>query len=171
MAPTAIVLHGPTSAGKTSIAKALQADSATPAFHIAMDAFSCMSNRTDMQSDDERDQAFRLHCRSLQSTLRNVAASHFDIVLDLVLRDEEELDRCLAVLSSRPTFVIGIWSPLAVLEERERTREDRGNGMAREQFGHPAFKREYDMKIDTSTMLPKEAARAIREFVSQGTQT
>jgi chloramphenicol 3-O phosphotransferase len=49
-----------------------------------MDAFVTMSNRRDMRSDVERDQAYALHCRNLASTLRQVAASHFDIVLDLV---------------------------------------------------------------------------------------
>ena len=165
--PTAIVLHGTTSAGKSSIARALQATSPTPVFHIAMDAFACMSNRGDMRSDVERDQAFRLHCRSLQSTLRNVAASHFDIVLDLVLRDEEEFAACLRALTPRPVFVIGVWCPLDILEERERTREDRGNGMAREQFGHPAYERAYSMRVDTSVVSSEEAARAIREFVSR----
>ena len=167
MSPTAIVLHGTTSAGKSSIARALQANSSTPVFHIAMDAFACMSNRGDMRSDAERDQAFRLHCQSLQSTLRNVAASHFDIVLDLVLRDEEEFAACLSALSPRPIFVIGLWCPLEILEERERAREDRGDGMAREQFGHPAYERAYSMKLDTSAVSSEEAARAIREFVSR----
>jgi chloramphenicol 3-O phosphotransferase len=84
-----------------------------------------------------------------------------------VLRDEDELAACLAALSPRPTFVVGVWSPLQVLEERERSREDRGNGMAREQFGHPAFNRAYSMKVDTSSVSPKEAARDIREFVTR----
>ncbi|WP_415914531.1 phosphotransferase-like protein [Paraburkholderia sp. J41] len=35
----AIVLHGPTSAGKSSLAKALQDSSSVPAFHISLDAF------------------------------------------------------------------------------------------------------------------------------------
>jgi chloramphenicol 3-O phosphotransferase len=167
MSPTAIVLHGTTSAGKSSIARALQANSSTPVFHIAMDAFACMSNRGDMRSDAERNEAFRLHCQSLRSTLRNVAASHFDIVLDLVLRDEEEFVACLSVLSPRPIFVVGVWCPLAILEERERARGDRGKGMAREQFGHSAYERKYSMKVDTSAVSAEEAAHAIREFVSR----
>jgi len=167
MSPTAIILHGTTSAGKSSLAKALQACSPTPVFHISMDAFVEMSRRRDMQSEAELDQAFRLHCKSLQSTLLHVANSHFDIVLDLVLRDEGELDACLQALSSRPTFVIGVWSPLDVLEERERIRGDRGIGMARQQFGHPAYGREYAMKLDTSTISPDEGARIIREFVQE----
>lgn len=59
MAPTAIVLHGTTSAGKSSIAKALQATAPVPAFHISLDAFVTMSNRRDMRSDAERAQAYR----------------------------------------------------------------------------------------------------------------
>jgi chloramphenicol 3-O phosphotransferase len=144
----------------------LQANASIPAFHISIDAFALMSNQVDMRSDAERDQALKLRCKNLQSTLRNVAASHFDIVLDLVLRDEDEFAACLSALSPRPVFVIGIWCPLDVLEERERARPDRGVGMAREQFGHPAYDREYAMKVDTSQVSPEAAARAIREYVN-----
>jgi chloramphenicol 3-O phosphotransferase len=167
MSPTAIVLHGPTSAGKSSIARALQTSAPIPAFNIAMDAFAEMSNYGDMRSDAEREQALKLRCKNLQSTLRNVAASHFDIIVDLVLRDEEEFAACMSALAPRPVFVIGIWCPLAVLEERERARPDRGGGMAREQFGHPAYDRAYAMKVDTSTVSVEEAAHAIRDFVSR----
>jgi chloramphenicol 3-O phosphotransferase len=132
-----------------------------------MDAFAEMSNQRDMRSDGEREQALRLRCENLRSTLRNVAASQFDIILDLVLRDEDEFSACMSALAPRPVFVIGICCPLAVLEERERERPDRGEGMAREQFGHPAYDRAYAMKVDTSTVTPDEAARAIRAFVSR----
>lgn len=73
-----------------------------------MDAFECMSNRADMRLGLERNQAFKLHCLNLQSTLRRVAESHFDIVFDSVFRDDEEFDNCLNALSSRSTFVIGV---------------------------------------------------------------
>lgn len=132
-----------------------------------MDAFVEMSRRRDMRSDAELDQAFRLHCKNLQSTLHHIADSHFDIVLDLVLRDDAEFSACLQVLASRPTFIIGVWSPLDVLEERERSRGDRGFGMARSQFGHSAYDREYSLKLDTSTVTPDEGARIIREFVQK----
>src|SRR5690349_8586751 len=108
MSPSAIILHGPTSAGKSSIAKALQSNAPVPAFHIAMDAFAEMSNQRDMRSDAEREQALRLRCENLRATLRNVAASHFDIILDLVLRDEEEFAACLSALAPRRVFVIGV---------------------------------------------------------------
>src|SRR6478736_6137933 len=73
------------------------------------------------------------------------------IILHLVLRDEAELEAILQVIAGRPTYVIGVSAPLEVLEERERAREDRGAGMAREQAGHAAYARPYDLVIDTST--------------------
>ena len=167
MGPTAIVLHGPTSAGKSTIAKALQATARVPAFHVSLDAFVTMSNRRDMRSDEEREQAYHIHCENLRSTLERLVHTQFDIILDLVLRDETEMEATLRVLAARPTYVIGISAPLDVLEERERGRDDRGTGMAREQVAHPAYGRRYDLAIDTSTCSPEEAAVSIRDLVEE----
>lgn len=170
MKPIAIVLHGPTSAGKSTLAKALQDSSETPAFHISLDAFVEMSRRRDMRSDEELKQALRLHHLNLQSTLTHVAASQFEIVLDLVLRDTTVLDECISALAPRRTYVIGVTCPLQVLEERERGRPDRGDGMARSQFGHPAYSRPYAMCVDTSICGPEEGARRIRSFIKEQAQ-
>ncbi|WP_321897914.1 chloramphenicol phosphotransferase CPT family protein [Burkholderia cepacia] len=165
MKPVAVVLHGPTSAGKSSLARALQQGADVPTFHVSLDAFVEMSRRRDMRSDEELNQALRLHHLNLQSTLARIAASHFEIVLDLVLRDPAALDACVAALSPRQTVVIGVTCPLDILEQRERARPDRGEGMARSQFGHPAYSRPYALRIDTSTCTPEEGARRIRAHV------
>ncbi|WP_091790535.1 chloramphenicol phosphotransferase CPT family protein [Paraburkholderia steynii] len=170
MTQIAIVLHGPTSAGKSSLAKALQDSSEIPVFHISLDAFVEMSRRRDMRSDEELNQALRLHHFNLQSTLKRVAASHFEIVLDLVLRDTTAFEECISALAPRRTYVIGVRCPLDVLEERERHRADRGEGMARSQFGHPAYSRPYSMCLDTSTCSPEEGARRIRSFINAGAE-
>jgi chloramphenicol 3-O phosphotransferase len=167
MEAIAIVLHGPTSAGKSAIAKALQATAPVPAFHVSLDAFVTMSNRRDMRSDEERQQAYHIHCETLRSTLARVVSTQFDIILDLVLRDETELEATLRVLAGRPTYVVGVSAPLDVLEERERAREDRATGMAREQVADPAYARSYDLAIDTSTCSAEEAAAAIRSFIQE----
>ncbi|HHT8885800.1 TPA: phosphotransferase-like protein, partial [Burkholderia cenocepacia] len=99
MTQIAIVLHGPTSAGKSSLAKALQNSSEAPMFHISLDAFVEMSRRRDMRSDEELNQALRIHHLNLQSTLKRVAASHFGIVLDLVLRDTTAFEECISALA------------------------------------------------------------------------
>jgi chloramphenicol 3-O phosphotransferase len=167
MQPIAIVLHGPTSAGKSAVAKALQATGPVPAFHVSLDAFVTMSNRRDNRSDEERQQAYHIHCENLRSTLARMVSTEFDIILDLVLRDETELEATLRVLAGRPTYVVRVSAPLDVLEERERTRKDRATGMAREQVTDSAYARSYDLAIDTSTCSAEEAAAAIRSFIQE----
>jgi chloramphenicol 3-O phosphotransferase len=165
--PSAIVLHGPTSSGKSSLAKALQANADTPAFHISLDAFVTMANHGDMRSGDEREQAYHIHCENLRSTLARIVNTHFEIILDLVLRDTVEFDACLRVLSPRRAYLVRVWAPIAALEAREQAREDRAIGMAREQFEHPAYKRTYDFAVDTSTSTPAQGAAAIRRFIAE----
>ena len=128
-----------------------------------------MANRADMRSDEERALAYRIHCANLRCTLDRIVDTPFDLILDLVLRDEPEFDECLRVLSRRPTYVIGVTAPLSVLEAREQSRADRGAGIAREQFGHAAYQRSYDLTIDTSTCTAHEAAQAIRGLISRST--
>jgi chloramphenicol 3-O phosphotransferase len=165
MKPAAIVLHGPTSAGKSSLAKALQDSASVPAFHVALDAFVTMSRRRDMRSSEEQRQVYHLHCENLRSTLVRLADTHFEIILDLVLHDETELRDTLRVLDSRPMCLVGVRAPLEVLEHRERQRQDRATGMAREQSAQPAFDQDYDLVIDTSEHSPEDGALAIRSFL------
>jgi len=165
--PNAIVLHGPTSSGKSTLAGALQANAETPAFHVSLDAFVTMANRGDMRSEEQRDLAYHIHCENLRSTLARIVKTEFEIILDLVLRDSEEFEACLRVLSPRLTCVVRVWAPISVLEAREQTRENRGVGMAREQFDHPAYKRTYDLEVDTSGCTPAQGAAAIRRFVAK----
>jgi len=118
-----------------------------------------------MRSAEEQRLAYRIHCENLRSTLRRLVATDFEIILDTVLRDEGELQACLDVLSARPLCLAGIKAPLETLEHRESLRDDRATGMAREQLGHLAFARQYDLVVDTSTCSPKEAAEAIRRLM------
>lgn len=119
-----------------------------------------------MRNPEERQLAYRLHCDNLRSTLKRLVKTNFEIVLDIVLRDEDELQACLSILSTRRLYLVGVNAPLSTLEQRERERQDRGTGMAREQHNHPAFRRTYDVVIDTSSCTPIEGAAAIRNFIN-----
>ena len=44
-----------------------------------------------MRSPEEVRQAYHLHCENLRSALTRVANTQFEIIVDLVLRDETEL--------------------------------------------------------------------------------
>jgi chloramphenicol 3-O phosphotransferase len=165
MKPAAILLHGPTSAGKSSLAQALQDCASVPAFHVSLDAFVTMSRRRDMRSAEEVAETYHIHCENLRSTLARVPRTRFEIIFDTVLRHEEEPDECLRVFATRPLYLIHVWAPIEVLEQRERLRGDRADGMAREQASHPIFRRAYDLSIDTSALNPIQGAIAIRALM------
>jgi chloramphenicol 3-O phosphotransferase len=164
MQPVSIILHGPSSSGKTSLARALQALWPTPLLHVDMDAFELMSEGTRLPTLEHRREAFRLHCANLQATLRNIAATQFSLVLDFVLRDSGQFTRCLDALSGRCVHVVGVKCDLEVLEARERQRGDRDIGLSRSQFAHPEYSRNYDLVIDTTRLTAHEAAKVIWDF-------
>jgi chloramphenicol 3-O phosphotransferase len=168
MHPTSIILHGPSSSGKSSLAKALQGLWLSPMLHVDMDAFELMAEGTKLTTPNERREAFRVHCANLQATLRNIAASPFSLVLDFVLRDAHQFANCLDALSGRKTHVVGVKCTLDALEKRELQRGDRHIGLARSQFDHPEYARPYDLVVDTTTLSPSEGARAIWDFVAGG---
>ena len=97
--------------------------------------------------------------------MNRIAHTEFDIILDLVLRDEPELQACLKALGGRATYLIGVFAPLPVLEARERERPDRASGIAKEQVADPAYKRHYDLVLDTSTTTPETGAAAVRNLI------
>ncbi len=120
-----------------------------------------------MRTPEEQRQAHHVHCENLRSVLAHLVNTQFEIIVDLVLRDEAELRDMLRVLESRPMYVVGVRAPLEVLEERERLREDRGAGMAREQSAHPAFGRDYDLVIDTSEKYCLLSRKAVSSLSRQ----
>ena len=54
-------------------------------------------------------------------------------------------------------------APLEVIEQRERQRDDRFDGVARAEFGIVHRHASYDLTIDTAALTPTQAAIAILE--------
>lgn len=96
----------------------------------------------------------RPHHLNLQSNLNRVMASHLDIVRPCTLGCTR-LGRMNFGSCTPPHYLIGVTCPLRALEERERGRPDRGEGMAQSQFAHSAHSRAYSMRVDTSYCPPR----------------
>jgi chloramphenicol 3-O phosphotransferase len=58
--------------------------------------------------------------------------------------------------------MVGVFAPLAVLEERERLRKDRILGLARWQFDRVHQGIDYDLAVDTSVESPESCAVRIK---------
>ena len=175
---TVILLNGVGSAGKSSIAKALQSIAAEPFLHVAMDAFLEMMPARYWDHPDgvtfetiQQDgkpavviKSGRVVDRALLGMRHAVAdmarAGNNLIVDDVLLEDEREYDSLLADVTFH---AVGVFAPLDVLEARERERGDRLIGLARWQYDRVHHGKRYALELDTSNATPMECATLIKQ--------
>jgi chloramphenicol 3-O phosphotransferase len=179
-----VILNGIGSAGKSSIARALQTITAEPYLHLSMDAFLDMlppalldhpdGLRFETLMQDGRP-AVAIHSgpvigrllHGMRQCVAAMARAGNNLIVDEVIIDEAtpgaaqaEYERLLAPL--RPVWV-GVMASLAVLEDRESRRADRMPGLARWQFGRVHAGMRYDFTVDTDAATAEACALAIRQ--------
>lgn len=176
-----ILLNGAGSAGKSSIARSLQAITREPYLHVAMDAFLDMlpeayqnhpdSFRYEMLTEGGYP-SVAIHTgpigdrlmAGLRAVVAGLAAEGNNLVVDDVLFGEAGgIADYRHRLVSCDLKVVGVKAPLDVLETREKTRGDRLIGLARWQFSRVHAGVVYDFEVDTATASPETCARLIRD--------
>ena len=176
---TVILLNGVGSAGKSSIAKALQTITAEPFLHVAMDAFLDMMPPRLWDHPDgitfetvqpDGKPSVVIHSgpaadRVLRGMRRSVAAlarEGNNLIVDDVLIGDEMAE--YASLLADVTFrTVGVLAPLDVLEARERERGDRLIGLARWQYDRVHHGKRYDLELDAGNATPIECATLIKQ--------
>lgn len=175
--PLVIILNGPSSAGKSALARALQAEARRPLLHVEMDAFLAMlpeslqdHAETFRYRSDGPPNAPRVEidtgptgARLLQAiwaAAGALAGTGFDLVLDMVLTGWRPPDLAAAFPGHR-VVLVRVTAPLAVLAAREAARPDRMPGMARAQLGLVDRGLAYDATADTADETPAELARSL----------
>lgn len=174
-----IILNGAGSAGKSSIARALQGITREPFMTIAMDTFLDMLPPSiwdhpdgilfeTLAGDPEPVIAVRTGqmaeqaLRGMRRAIAALAAESNNLIVDDVILDPATLADYRAVLEGFDVSFVGIFAPLAVLEERERQRQDRMIGLARWQYERVHAGMTYDLAIDTSEATPVACAAKIK---------
>lgn len=177
--PRIVLLNGIGSAGKSSIAKALQNIASERFLHVSMDAFLEMLPESSFGQPDglafetiERDGKPVVEIRSgptvdramrgMRHAVAAMAAQGNSLIVDEVLLGDG-MAEYRTLLAGFALFTVGVHAPLDVLEARERQRGDRLIGLARGQFGRVHRGIVYDLEIDSSTATPMECAERIRE--------
>lgn len=172
MAVQVIVLNGASSAGKTSLAAAIQRRAPEPWLTMGIDTMIVgMPPQYNATHDgllfypDGRivvGPKFAALEAAWRIGLGAMARSGLRLVLDEVLFDGAESQRQWNdALAGLEVLWVGVKCDLAVLEAREVARGDRVVGMAAKQL---AFVHEgivYDLEVDTSRMSPEECAEVI----------
>lgn len=173
-----ILLNGVGSAGKSSIAKALQTMTIEPFLHVQMDAFvemlpEALQDHADgfsyeaIEEDGRPQVVIRVGpvgeqtLRGMRHAMAAMAGQGNNLIVDDVLCGGE-MSEYLRLLSDFDLCLVGVFAPLDVLEAREIQRADRLPGLARWQYDRVHKNIGYDLEIDTSTLTPLECARRIK---------
>lgn len=169
-----IILNGTSSSGKSTILKEIQKISPTPVLEIGLDKLIWMlpgrylsqpywdevMGRANSAGTVGNQLVFTMH--------RMIAAASragFSVAADHVLIEPGWTHDCATVLAGLPAWLIGIYCPLAVLQDREKQRHDRTLGQAALQYAAVHAHGVYDLKLDTSVESPQRAAEKILNHV------
>ena len=188
----AIFLNGTSSAGKTSLAHALQEVLSEPYVHIALDQFrdglpakfrglnappgtmghdglnvvpvtSGEKPFTAIQFGDAGQKVLRGMRRAMAAMVR----AGNNIIIDDILLEPEFLRDYVDVFSGLEVVFVGVRCPLKVINAREQARPGRFPGTAYGHFHACHAHSCYDIEVDTSLATPLECAQQVLNFMAQ----
>jgi chloramphenicol 3-O phosphotransferase len=181
-----IVLNGTTSAGKSTLAAALQAQLGAlgrcwivlgiddflgklPAAWVGF--FEHGAHADDGIRFERVGAEVTLHLgpvgRALLGGYRDavvaVARRGMDVIVDEVVLDEDAWGQWEEGFAGLDVLWVGVECPLEVCEQRERARRDRMTGQARSQAAFVHRFPRYDLVVDTSSSTPAELGARVIE--------
>ena len=97
-----------------------------------------------------------------------LASNGNNIIIDEVLFDTQFLRNYANSLKHYKVYYIGVFCDLKIMQEREILRGDRSIGLSNDQIGkvHQGMLGTYDLKVDTTKLLPFEVASQILLFLN-----
>jgi len=170
-----VLLHGTSSSGKSTVARAVQRLSDEPWVRLGIDAFWNAIDERWMEHGPRAAEGFlwtedgtivpgtvgqRL-ATGMRAALAAFARAGNDLLVDDVFIDPLWLEEWHRELADIELLLVGVVAPTDVLEERERARGNRIVGEARAQADVIHRGIEYDLTVDTSRQSPEECARSI----------
>ena len=155
-----ILLNGPSSSGKSTLAAALrdliEQKRGERFAVVSIDSFLRMSARDAIYEDD----VYEIHpalCRAAQEALRTAPG----VILDHVITSERIFSQCMALLRPCRLCLVRVTCPPEELEKREQARPDRCPGSAAASARYLFPKDGYDLTVDTMLMTPAQCARRV----------
>lgn len=145
-----IFLHGASSSGKSTIAKALQKRIEKPFWHISIDHLRDAGvlpterfKNGDFRWADSRASFFN----GFHGSLRAYADAGNDLILEHILDTDGWLETLVELLAGHDVFFVALHCPLETLIEREAARGDRPAGSAKQDFETIHIGKSYDIEL------------------------
>ncbi len=155
--PSIVVLNGPSSAGKTTLAHTLRDRIGASCTALSIDAFFAFKHRDATPTWAVYDTL----TAALFASAAAFADGGFDVVVDTVFERPASLDTARRMLAHRPFSLVAVTAPLAVLEAREQGRGDRRAGQARDQHERVLAGIAHDLVLDTHALSVDACVEAI----------
>ena len=172
MNPTIIFINGTSSSGKTSLLKALQEKFPEPYLDMGIDRFIWMLPKRYLDRplwDEVLGKAVQsgplglVLFSGMHHAIAAAAKQGNNIIADHVFVEKAWVDECASLFGDMDAYLIGLFCPLEILEQREKDRKDRTLGQAREQFDVIHKYVIYDLELDTSVSTVDECAIKVIE--------
>ena len=158
-----ILLNGPSSSGKSTLAKALKAliaEKLNARYEIvSIDDHMKIGTDETIYEDD----VFEISGDMLDevSELLSGADAADGVIVDHVITSERIFTQFTEAMRPYRVHTVRIVCPIEVLKQREAERGDRCRGSAEASFEYLYPKEGYELSVDTHIMTPEECAAAI----------
>lgn len=185
-----ILLNGSSSAGKTTLARAIAALSERPVQHISLDQFRdgmaarfrgmnaragepgarglnvvpvADGKRTALRFGD----VGRNTLRGMRRAVAAFAATGIDVVVDDLLLEPAFLADYLLALRGLAVTFVGVYCDLATVSAREAERPGRFPGTAAAHWATVHDGCRYDVEVDTALLTPRQCAERVLAAVAE----
>lgn len=180
-----IILNGTSSAGKSTLAKALQTCLAEPYLHLGIDTVIFALPKRYLYPPHWHE-VFRYHwppdgstegleieagpyghrlISGLHHAVAALSRAGQSVIVDHVLLEPAWILECAELFAEQPALFVGVLCPLEVVEQRERERKDRTLGQARAQYHKVHRHGRYDLTVDTGAATAEQCAALIQQQV------
>ncbi len=162
-----IIINGPSSSGKTTLALALQKQLDEPFIRFSFDlfldhqAFPLEQIRSGRFSWEQMRPAV---FRGLHQCLPALATAGNNIIFDHIIETKAWLYELVALIAGLDVFFVGLHCSLPELERREMQRGNRRPGEARQDFETVHSIPTYDLEVDSERPLEENVTRLIQAW-------
>lgn len=159
-----ILLNGASSAGKSTLTRALQQQLEIPFLRFSLDTFM-FSGEVLPKLEKSGPFSWAIMRQKLFqgyfACLPALAHAGNNLLVDYVLETQDQLDGLVRALGALDVFFVGVHCPLPELERRERARGDRRSGDAKRDFETVHSFCAYDFSVDSTQPADQNATEII----------
>ncbi|SPF80817.1 chloramphenicol phosphotransferase CPT family protein [Pseudoprimorskyibacter insulae] len=159
-----IFLHGPSSSGKTTLARALQNRIEAPFWHVSIDHLRdsdtlplARVKAGDFQWKTMRAAVFD----GFHASLAAYARTGNNLIVEHILDTPGWADDLHRLLAPFDVLFIGLHCPLTTLKQREKTRRDWPLGSPEQDFNTVHEARIYDLTLDSTQPATENAEKIL----------